>query len=119
MKEDPNRFMKNEIFCKMLAQLVELFGSARDHWIKEDLAGWLAPNHIYEGVPAVLNQLLQREEAYIVTTKQASGLSTLHLQARRYQQITVHLFELGCNVHSFKATTTWTCWCCTCLPPST
>ena len=53
-------------------QLVELFGSARDKWIKEDLAGWLAPNRIYDGVPGVLNALLQREELYIVTTKQAS-----------------------------------------------
>ena len=51
-------------------QLVELFGSTRDAWIEEDLAGWLAPNRIYDGVPAVLNQLLQQAEVYIVTTKQ-------------------------------------------------
>lgn len=52
------------------AQLVDLFGSTRDAWIQEDLQGWLAPNRIYDGVPAVLNHLLQQAEVYIVTTKQ-------------------------------------------------
>ncbi len=103
----------------MPAQLVELFGSARDHWIKEDLAGWLAPNHIYKGVPAVLNQLLQREEAYIVTTKQASGLSVLRLRARRYQQIAVPLFELGCKCPQLSSSNNMDLRCCTCMLPST
>ena len=49
---------------------MELFGSTRDAWIKEDLAGWLAPNRIYDGVPAVLNRLREQAEMYIVTTKQ-------------------------------------------------
>ena len=53
---------------------MELFGSTRDEWIKEDLAGWLAPNRIYDGVPAVLSRLLQQAELYIVTTKQACTL---------------------------------------------
>jgi hypothetical protein len=58
-----------------MLQLVELFGSTRDEWIKEDLAGWLAPNRICDGVPAVLNRLLQQADLYIVTTKQASRVA--------------------------------------------
>lgn len=53
---------------------MELFGSTRDEWIKEDLAGWLAPNRIYDGVPAVLNRLREQAELYIVTTKQVRML---------------------------------------------
>ena len=52
------------------AQLVERFGGARDEWIKEDLASWLAPNRIYDGVADALRQLKEREDVYIVTTKQ-------------------------------------------------
>lgn len=51
-------------------ELVELFGGTRDAWIHEDLQGWLAPNRIYPGVPAVLNELIEQHELYIVTTKQ-------------------------------------------------
>jgi len=51
-------------------ELVELFGSTRDAWMKEDLQGWLAPNRIYPGVPQVLRALLDGHETYIVTTKQ-------------------------------------------------
>ena len=40
--------------------------------MKEDLQGWLAPNSIYPGVPDVLRALLDKQELYIVTTKQAS-----------------------------------------------
>ena len=66
----------NSALC---AQLVELFGSTRDEWIKEDLAGWLAPNRIYNGVPAVLNRLREQAELYIVTTKQVRMLLLLHI----------------------------------------
>ena len=57
-------------FC---VQLVERFGSARDDWIKEDLAGWLASNRIYDGVADALRRLKEREDVYIVTTKQVSA----------------------------------------------
>lgn len=52
-------------------QLVQLFTKVRDDWIASDLAGWLAPNRIYEGVAAPLAQALAKQELYIVTTKQA------------------------------------------------
>ena len=57
--------------CHALVQLVDLFGSTRDEWIERDLDGWLAANEIYEGMPQVLEHLLQRHALYIVTTKQA------------------------------------------------
>ncbi|KAK9869089.1 hypothetical protein WJX84_009307 [Apatococcus fuscideae] len=52
------------------AQLVELFGSARDDWMKEDLHGWLNENGIYAGLPDMLQGAMQAHELYIVTTKQ-------------------------------------------------
>lgn len=52
-------------------QLVDLFGSVRDQWIESDVAGWLAPNRIYEGVAGPVQQAMQADEVYIVTTKQA------------------------------------------------
>jgi hypothetical protein len=53
-------------------QLVHLFGSVRDDWMHQDLAGWLGANAIYQGVGPVLQQLVAAEdtEVYIVTTKQ-------------------------------------------------
>lgn len=50
--------------------MVELFGSTRDQWMKEDLKSWLAPNRIYEGLPEALSAVLSRAEVFIVTTKQ-------------------------------------------------
>jgi hypothetical protein len=68
---------------------VELFGSTRDDWIKEDLAGWLAPNRIYDGVPVVLNRLLQQAELYIVTTKQARNF--LSIEDFRQSSMCMHI----------------------------
>ena len=56
-----------------LTQLVERFGTARDTWIAADLNSWLAPNRIYSGVADVLRNLKQREDVYIVTTKQVNS----------------------------------------------
>ncbi len=56
-------------------QLVQLFQDVRDNWIKEDLAGWLAPNRIYDGVAQPVAHAQQRDEVYIVTTKMVRSLS--------------------------------------------
>ena len=45
----------------------------RDEWIAEDLAGWLAPNRIYDGVSAPVKRAREHHELYVVTTKQARG----------------------------------------------
>jgi hypothetical protein len=58
----------------LLLQLVQLFGSVRDNWIAEDLAGWLAPNRIYPGVADAVAATMQQDEVYIVTTKQVRKL---------------------------------------------
>jgi hypothetical protein len=52
---------------------VSLFGSVRDGWIAEDLAGWLAPNQIYPGVADAVRQAPQHDDVYVVTTKQVGG----------------------------------------------
>ena len=68
-------------------QLVERFGAARDEWIRDDLAGWLAPNRIYDGIADALRSLKQRDDVYIVTTKQAchsSLLSTSKLERQSH-----------------------------------
>jgi hypothetical protein len=57
-----------------LLQLVELFGSTRDEWMAADLEGWLAPNRIYPGVAQAIQALMERDEVYIVTTKQVGGV---------------------------------------------
>ena len=57
-------------------QLVDLFGSTRDAWLKEDLQGWLAANAIYAGLPEILKPAMERHEVFIVTTKQARPPST-------------------------------------------
>lgn len=58
--------------CTVSLQLVELFGCVRDDWIAADLAGWLAPNRIYDGVTAPLKAAMDSDEVYIVTTKQVT-----------------------------------------------
>ena len=58
-----------------MVQLVERFGNARDTWIAADLGSWLAPNRIYSGLADELRSLKQREDVYIVTTKQVTPTS--------------------------------------------
>lgn len=53
--------------------MVELFGRVRDDWIQEDLAGWLAPNRIYQGVAEPVKEAMETDHVYIVTTKQVVG----------------------------------------------
>lgn len=55
-------------------QLVELFGSTRDDWMKEDIDGWLNANGIYAGLPEMLQHVMKAHELYIVTTKQVTSL---------------------------------------------
>jgi len=50
-------------------QLKTLFGETRDHWIKADLADWIAMNPLFEGVADTLKSL-DPSSCYIITTKQ-------------------------------------------------
>lgn len=52
------------------AQLVELFGRVRDEWIAADTASWLSHNAIYPGVADAVRAAMEKDEVYIVTTKQ-------------------------------------------------
>ena len=52
------------------AELVALFGTARDRWIGEDPDGWLARHQFYPGVVARLRSRLEQDEFFILTTKQ-------------------------------------------------
>eukprot|EP00192_Tetraselmis_astigmatica_P013614 CAMPEP_0117681762 /NCGR_PEP_ID=MMETSP0804-20121206/19187_1 /TAXON_ID=1074897 /ORGANISM="Tetraselmis astigmatica, Strain CCMP880" /LENGTH=336 /DNA_ID=CAMNT_0005491605 /DNA_START=1 /DNA_END=1011 /DNA_ORIENTATION=+ len=60
-------------------EMVELFGTTRDNWIKEDLAGWLAPNRFYPGIAEATKVAFDDPNGamYIVTTKQARFTETL------------------------------------------
>ena len=51
----------------------------RDEWIAEDLAGWLAPNRIYDGVAAPMKGAMGNHEVYVVTTKQVKGDGGKHV----------------------------------------
>jgi hypothetical protein len=53
--------------------MVTTFAKVRDDWIAADLAGWLAPNAIYDGVATAVAAAVQHDETYIVTTKQVRG----------------------------------------------
>eukprot|EP00854_Cymbomonas_tetramitiformis_P022855 gene22855-27624_t len=55
------------------AEMVELFGKTRDHWIKTDFDGWLAPNKFYPGVVDSMLAVMKNPtmELDIVTTKQS------------------------------------------------
>lgn len=66
--------ISNDWGISIASKLVELFGSTRDEWMKNDLQGWLAPNRIFEGLPESLPSLFERAEVYIVTTKQVRPL---------------------------------------------
>ena len=55
-------------------QLVGLFGQVRDEWIEADLAGWLAPNRIYDGVAGPMKAAMGVHEVYVVTTKQVQAV---------------------------------------------
>jgi hypothetical protein len=56
--------------------MVKNFGDVRDKWIAEDLAGWLAPNRIYDGIADPVRSAMTSDEVYIVTTKQVLALGS-------------------------------------------
>ena len=64
------RILQQEHPCSSAIQLVELFGSTRDAWMKDNLGDWLAANEIYQGVPAIVQHLRSQGPFYVVTTKQ-------------------------------------------------
>jgi hypothetical protein len=53
------------------SDLVEKFGSYRDDWMRRDLRSWLESNSFYPGVCEAVALARDRDEAYVVTTKQA------------------------------------------------
>ena len=53
------------------AELIGLFGAARDRWIAAEPAAWLARHEFYPGVPAALNAAAARGcPLFVLTTKQ-------------------------------------------------
>lgn len=50
--------------------LVRLFGQARDAWLRQDEAGWLAAHEFYPGVVEALQAAMERAEVVVITTKQ-------------------------------------------------
>lgn len=53
------------------ADMAARFDAARDAWIRADLPGWLASNHLYPGIPARLRKLGQSDvQVFVITTKE-------------------------------------------------
>lgn len=57
-------------------QLKKQFGETRDHWIKSDLADWMAMNPLFEGIRDKIQQL-DAQDVYIITTKQERFVSQI------------------------------------------
>uniref|UniRef100_A0A7S4V614 Uncharacterized protein n=1 Tax=Alexandrium monilatum TaxID=311494 RepID=A0A7S4V614_9DINO len=52
-------------------EMIKEFGEVRDCWIAEDQERWLAINQPYEGVPDIMDAMMQAgAEVFIITTKQ-------------------------------------------------
>jgi len=52
------------------SDLVACFGEARDAWIREDFAGWLAAHEFYPGVLDAVRGVQAATEVFVLTTKQ-------------------------------------------------
>ena len=55
---------------RSVAELVHLFGEARDLWIARDAGDWLGCHRFYPGVTAMLRRACAVAELFILTTKQ-------------------------------------------------
>lgn len=52
-------------------ELAARFDAARDSWIRTDLQGWLAANHLYPGIADRLRAIVQSEvRVFVLTTKE-------------------------------------------------
>lgn len=60
-----------------VAELKQLFGSTRDHWIAEDFDSWIANNPMFDGIPQRLRSLSQNHKWVIITTKQERFVSQI------------------------------------------
>ena len=72
--------------------LKDHFGTTRDQWIKEDLAGWLATNPLFEGIQSALHRL-KNENWVIITTKQERFV-TFILNAHQVELHPDHIFGM-------------------------
>ncbi len=53
------------------ADLSARFDAARDSWIRTDLRGWLASNHLYPGIAERLRVIVQSDvRVFVITTKE-------------------------------------------------
>ena len=77
--------------------LKKLFGQARDTWIADDLADWVAMNPLFAGVAEKLQQLGQRHSWLIITTKQERFVKQI-LQANAIELADQHIYGLDRNL---------------------
>lgn len=76
--------------------LKTLFGSIRDQWITDDLAGWIAQNPLFPGVAERLRRLDGDQPWFIVTTKQERFVKAI-LQANGITLDAANIFGLDRN----------------------
>ncbi|KAG8080786.1 hypothetical protein GUJ93_ZPchr0007g6132 [Zizania palustris] len=73
--------------------LVDLFGSIRDDWIKNDLSGWIGANRFYPGTADALK--FSSSEVYIVTTKQGRFAEALLKELAGIELPSERIYGLG------------------------
>jgi phosphoglycolate phosphatase-like HAD superfamily hydrolase len=83
-------------------QLVEVFGSVRDEWIKEDFDGWMAASPFYPGVVDALN--FSVADVYIITTKQTRFVKALltHYGVRGIPEERIYGYGSGTKISVLK-----------------
>jgi phosphoglycolate phosphatase-like HAD superfamily hydrolase len=81
--------------------LKKLFGEARDAWIANDLADWIAMNPLFAGVKAKLQKLGQQHSWYVVTTKQERFVKHI-LKANAIDLADERIFGMDSNMNKLE-----------------
>lgn len=77
--------------------LKDLFGRTRDAWIAEDLADWVDMNPLFPGLAQKLQNLGERSDWVIITTKQERFVKAI-LQAHAIDLADARIFGLDRNM---------------------
>ncbi|MGE5850074.1 MAG: HAD family hydrolase [Candidatus Methylomirabilota bacterium] len=73
-------------------ELAARFDAARDSWIRTDLQGWLAANHLYPGIADRLRAIVQSEVRVFVLTTKEGRFAHLLLEQNGVKLPTAHVW---------------------------
>lgn len=74
------------------ADLAARFDAARDAWIRADLAGWLAANHLYPGIAERLRLIVASDVRVFVLTTKEGRFAHLLLEQNGVKLPTAHVW---------------------------